>query len=278
MSSNRLLLGYSVSALPDHRLDDAVTLLDEIGYEVIGLRLHRRDLDSVRVAAMSQRLQRLTRLVPDKTWILETDGRYLLRVDQADQPSLLDSDPDEQKRRERLIARTIQAAGDIGAIVTVTSGVRPPQEDPDRLLDRLAESLRRLTALAKRCRVKLALRPATGNLISRVAHFERLLQWLPDDPLYLAADVPAMVRGGELPVAGLLGRDPARLACVFVADVGDVDGLDLPPGTGHLHWPALLAGIRAAGWSGPVCVRCHSHVEPAVETAKQVFTLLSNLR
>ncbi len=278
LSSRRLLLGYSTFGLPDHRVSDAATLLAQIGYDAIGLRLHRKDLSGLNQRSLRERLGRITQRVMDKTWVLEADGNYLLDVWSADAPTLLDPDPARRAERERLIARAIHAAAPAQAIVTFSSGARPPHEDHDPVLDRFADSLRRLAALAKRLHVKLALRPATGHLISRIAHFERLLQWVPNDGLYVAADVATMVRGGELPVASLLGRDPRRLACVFVADVGDREGVDLPPGDGHLHWPALLAGIRSAAWSGPVIVRCDVPTVDGPTVARRVFGFLAGLR
>ncbi len=278
MSGNRILLAYSTQGFPDHFYLDAVKLISAVGYDGVGLQLHRRDLTGMTTARLRRQLERVAGVMPGKPLIIEADGKYLLDPWQMHAPSLLEAEPDQQMRREKLLARTIRAARDLGAIVTISSGIRTPHEDTDHVLDRFAESIKRLAKLAQRCKVKLAIRPATGHLICRVAHFERLLQWLSSERVYLAADVPAMVRGGELPVASLLGRDPSRLACVFVADVGEPEGVDLPPGDGHLHWPALMAGIRSAGWSGVVCVRNQVAAEKGPEVAREVFHRLSSLR
>jgi sugar phosphate isomerase/epimerase len=249
-----LPLGFSSVGLSDHRLTDAVRLIAEIGYDAIALRLHRRDLNARSARRLQQRLEQLFVLAPDRQWILETDGRFLLDREQADQPTIMDPDKEARQLRINVIRRALRAVSNFEGIVTVISGPCPPGMEESTALDRLAESLLELNREAQRLGVTLALRPAVGNLISRISHYERLLQWIPGETIPLAVDIASMLRGHELPVNALIARHADKVCCVFAADVAGHEEDDLPPGAGQIHWPALVAGLKAC-WHGPLCVR-----------------------
>jgi sugar phosphate isomerase/epimerase len=284
---NRLPLAYSTVSFPDHRLDDAARLLNEIGYDSIGLRIHRRDLDARKTKRLSRRLAAIHRCASQKLLVIEADGRYLLDCRDAEAGSLVDRDEEVRKRREQLIANVLRATSDVSAIVSITTGKLPAESSMEEGLERFAISYDRLARLGRRYGTRIAVRPALGQMISRITHFERLMQWTSSNRIWLAPDVGTMVRGGELPVSSLLDRPGLKIACVFVADVSSQETLDVPPGEGELHWPALLGSLKAippakpfreSGDHAPICVRYEAFRNQPVTVATKVFDLLDRVR
>ncbi|MFI1206174.1 sugar phosphate isomerase/epimerase family protein [Streptomyces sp. NPDC020802] len=123
-----LRFSYGTNGLTDLRLDDALSLLADLGYDGVGLTLDHMHLDPLApdLAARTRRLaRRLDELGLGVT--LETGARYVLDPRRKHGPSLLDPDPEERARRVDLLLRAVQVAEDLGAhAVHCFSGI-PPQ-------------------------------------------------------------------------------------------------------------------------------------------------------
>lgn len=136
-------LGYGTNGLTDLRLDDALALLADLGYDGVGLTLDHMHLDplapdvAARTRHVASRLQELGLGVT-----VETGARYVLDPRRKHGPSLLDPDPEARAARTRLLVRAVGIAADLGAhAVHCFSGITPPDTTPDTAWQRLTDSL-----------------------------------------------------------------------------------------------------------------------------------------
>lgn len=138
-----LRFGYGTNGLTDLRLDDALGLLADLGYDGLGLTLDHMHLDPLApdLAARTRRVaRRLDELGLGVT--VETGARYVLDARRKHGPSLLDPDPEGRKARTALLVTAVQVAADLGAHAAhCFSGIVPGGTSPDIAWDRLEEAL-----------------------------------------------------------------------------------------------------------------------------------------
>src|SRR5215218_7476089 len=115
-----LRYAYVSSGLSSHRLEDALTLLADAGYDGVALTLDHVHFDPL-AARLRARAERLGALLDGLglARVVETDARF---------PSLLSVG---RQRRIEFLRRAIDVAGALGApVVTVRSGPVPAMLDP----------------------------------------------------------------------------------------------------------------------------------------------------
>lgn len=138
-----LRFGYGTNGLTDLRLDDALGLLADLGYDGVGLTLDHMHLDPL-APDLAERTRRVARRLNTLGLgvTVETGARYVLDPRRKHGPSLLDPDPDDRSRRVDLLLRAVRVAADLGAhAVHCFSGIRPTDTDPDTAWHRLTEAL-----------------------------------------------------------------------------------------------------------------------------------------
>lgn len=184
--------GYGTNGLTDLRLDDALGLLADLGYDGVGLTLDHMHLDplapdlAARTARVASRLRELGLGVT-----VETGARYVLDPRRKHGPSLLDPDPEARAARTRLLVRAVGIAADLGAhAVHCFSGVTPPDTTPDTAWQRLTGSLAPVLEAADRSGIPLAIEPEPGHLLADLADFHHLRVLSGDPPpLGLTLDI-----------------------------------------------------------------------------------------
>src|SRR5690606_33073079 len=171
-----LRFGYGTNGLADLRLDDALGLLADLGYDGVGLTLDHMHLDPLApdLAARTHRVaRRLDALGLGVT--VETGARYVLDPRRKHGPSLLDPDADDRARRVDLLLRAVRIAADLGAhAVHCFSGVLPEGTDEDTGWKRLARTLTPVLEAADAAGVPLAVEPEPGHLLGTLADFHHL--------------------------------------------------------------------------------------------------------
>ncbi|MGW4698701.1 sugar phosphate isomerase/epimerase family protein [Kitasatospora cineracea] len=262
-----LLLGYGTNGLTDLRLDDALALLADLGYDGVGLTLDHMHLDplapdlAARTGRLARRLERLGLRAA-----VETGARYVLDPRRKHGPTLLDADPAARAARTALLLTAVRVAAELGATaVHCFSGVLPPGTDPDTGRQRLAAALEPVLAAAGRAGVPLALEPEPGQLVETLADFHRLRTALGDPPeLGLTLDVGHCQCLEERSPADCVRAAAPWLRHVQIEDMRRGVHEHLPFGEGEIDFPPVLAALDAVGYRGLTVVELprHSHAGP----------------
>jgi sugar phosphate isomerase/epimerase len=262
----RLRIGYGTNGLAYHRLDDALALLADCGYDGVALTLDHHHLDpyapdaALQTARLARRLDELGLAV-----VIETGARFLLDPRRKHQPSLVS----EQGRDLRLdfYRRAIAIAGELGAeAVSLWSGAPAPGTSRRVAHDRLVDGMARVLALAEDRDVVLGFEPEPGMLVERFDEYERLAAALDDPPrLGVTLDLGHCLVMDE-PVGETIRRAGPRLVNVHVEDMRREAHDHLDFGEGELDFPPALAALREIGYAGLVAVELsrHSHAADTV--------------
>jgi sugar phosphate isomerase/epimerase len=266
-SSSPLRFGYGTNGLADLRLDDALVLLADLGYDGVGLTLDHMHLDPLAddLAARTRRVaRRLDALGLGVT--VETGARYVLDPRRKHGPSLLDPDPDDRARRADLLVRAVRVAADLGAhAVHCFSGITPPGTDEETAWKRLADALAPVLDAADAAGVPLAVEPEPGHLLATLADFHRLRRALGDpENLGLTLDLGHCQCLEPLPPADCVRAAAPWLRHVQIEDMLRGVHEHLPFGDGEIDFPPVLDALAATGYQGLTVVELprHSHAGP----------------
>ncbi|MEE1742136.1 sugar phosphate isomerase/epimerase family protein [Streptomyces sp. BE147] len=262
-----LHLGYGTNGLTDLRLDDALALLADLGYEGVGLTLDHMHLDPLApdLAARTRQVRRRLDALGLRVTV-ETGARYVLDPRRKHGPSLLDPDPDARAARTRLLVRAVDVAAGLGAhAVHCFSGITPPDTGEDTAWKRLAEALTPVLEAAERAGVPLAVEPEPGHLLATLADFHHLRTLLADpDPLGLTLDIGhCQCLEAASPVECVRESAP-WLRHVQIEDMRRGVHEHLPFGDGEIDFPPVLAALAEADYRGLTVVELprHSHAGP----------------
>ncbi|MCI3238700.1 sugar phosphate isomerase/epimerase family protein [Streptomyces spinosisporus] len=259
--------GYGTNGLADLRLDDALALLADLGYDGVGLTLDHMHLDPMApdLPARTHRLAgRLAELGLDVT--VETGARYVLDPRRKHGPSLLDPDPDDRARRVDLLIRAVRVAADLGAhAVHCFSGITPHGTDTDTAWKRLADALTPVLDAATAAGVPVAVEPEPGHLLATLADFHRLRGHLGNpEHLGLTLDIGHCQCLEPLPPADCVRAAAPWLRHVQIEDMRRDVHEHLPFGDGEIDFPPVLKALAESAYQGLTVVELprHSHAGP----------------
>ncbi|SCL17120.1 Sugar phosphate isomerase/epimerase [Micromonospora nigra] len=261
-----LRFGYGTNGFANHRLDDALAVIAELGYTGVALTLDHDHLDPFapglagRVAAVSRRLDALGLAV-----VVETGARYLLDPWHKHAPTLLHDDP---ARRIEFLHRAVRVGADLGAeAVSFWAGVRPGTVPPAIAWDRLVAGCATVVDAADAAGVTLGFEPEPGMLVEDVAGWHRLHAALGAPARFgITLDIGHCRCLEPRPVADCVRQVAEHLVNVQIDDMRRGVHEHLEFGTGEIDFPPVLRALRAVGYRGLVAVELprHSHAAPAV--------------
>ncbi|MGW8884937.1 sugar phosphate isomerase/epimerase family protein [Streptomyces sp. NPDC055749] len=259
--------GYGTNGLTDLRLDDALGLLADLGYDGVGLTLDHMHLDPLApdLAACTRHVaNRLSELGLGVT--VETGARYVLDPRRKHGPSLLDPDPEARATRTGLLVKALDVAADLGAhAVHCFSGITPPGTTPDTAWQRLGDALAPVLEAATRTGIPLAIEPEPGHLLATLADFHHLRTLLGDpEPLGLTLDIGhCQCLEPASPVDCVKDAAP-WLRHVQIEDMRRGVHEHLPFGDGEIDFPPVLEALAEADYQGLTVVELprHSHAGP----------------
>ncbi|WP_018638333.1 sugar phosphate isomerase/epimerase family protein [Parafrankia elaeagni] len=262
-----LRFGYGTNGFTNHRLQDALAIIADLGYDGVALTLDHAHLDPFepgltrRTATVAARLADLGLAV-----VVETGARYLLDPRRKHEPTLVAEIG--RARRTEFLCLAVDVAADLGAeAVSFWSGVRRPEVDPGAAWERLVAGCSTVTAHADRCGMPLGFEPEPGMLVEDVAGFERLRAQLGAPPLFgLTLDIGHVRCLEPDPVPDCVHRAGPHLRNVQIDDMCRGDHTHLEFGAGEIDFPPVLAALAQTGYRGLVAVELprHSHAAPDV--------------
>ncbi|MET8233076.1 sugar phosphate isomerase/epimerase family protein [Micromonospora sp. NPDC005298] len=261
-----LRLGYGTNGFANHRLDDALAVIADLGYDGVALTLDHDHLDPFapgltrRIAAVGRRLSELNLAV-----VIETGARYLLDPWHKHAPTLLHDDP---TRRIEFLRRAVRIGADLGAeAVSFWAGVRPETVSPQCAWDRLVAGCATVVDAADAAGVTLGFEPEPGMLVEDIADWRRLHAAL-DAParLGITLDIGHCRCLEPWPVPQCVAEVADHLVNVQIDDMRRGVHEHLEFGVGEIDFPPVLAALAQAGYRGLVAVELprDSHAAPAV--------------
>ncbi|MFE9652490.1 sugar phosphate isomerase/epimerase family protein [Micromonospora sp. NPDC006431] len=261
-----LRFGYGTNGFANHRLDDALGVLADLGYQGVALTLDHDHLDPFapelgrRVAAVHRRLTALGLAV-----VVETGARYLLDPWHKHAPTLLHDDP---ALRIEFLRRAVRIGADLGAeAVSFWAGVRPSEVPESVAWDRLVAGCATACAEAAAAGVPLGFEPEPGMLVEDIAGWHRLRDALGAPPGFgITLDIGHCRCLEPRPVPDCVAAVADHLVNVQIDDMRRGVHEHLEFGTGEIDFPPVLRALADAGYRGLVAVELprHSHAAPAV--------------
>ena len=243
---------FNTNGTAHHRLDDALGLIADAGYDGVALTLDIHHLDPFaddfagRTRVLAARLRQL-----GLGCVVETGARFLLDPRQKHEPTLVTADPAGRARRIEFLTRALQVAAETGAdAMSFWAGVAKPGVGASQargwLADGVAELVRRADALGS----VAALEPEPGMLIETLDDWQRL-----DIPgLRLALDTGHCIVTGEREPAQAVHEFKDRLGTVTIEDMKRGVHVHLPFGEGDMDVPGVLGALDAIGFDRLICV------------------------
>ena len=254
---------YNTNGLQSHRLEDAIALVADAGYDGIALTLDIHHLDPY-APDLERRARELD--LRGLGTVIETGARFLLDPRDKHEPTLVS--PHGREVRIDFLRRAIDVAAELGSeCVSFWSGV--PRVPHEQAWDWLRAGLEEVRAHAARREVVVALEPEPGMLVADLDDFLRL-----DDDLPLALDVGHLLVTEEREPADAIREFAGRLATVTIEDMRRGEHVHLPFGEGDIDLPPVLGALAAIGWEGLTCVELSRDSHRAHELVPATIELL----
>lgn len=249
-----LRFAYNTNGTASHRLDDALVLMAEAGYDGVALTLDVNHFDPFAAdwEAASRRLAaRLSGLGLGS--VIETGARYLLDPRAKHEPTLVTADPAGRARRVAFLKRAIDVAAILGSeAVSFWAGVPKPGVARHDAQAWLEEGLTQVAAYATATEIAAALEPEPGMLVETVDDYAALAATLPD--LRLALDTGHCIVTGERDPAAAVTEFAQRLGTVSIEDMRRGEHVHLAFGEGDIDVPGILDALDAIRFDRLVCV------------------------
>ncbi len=273
--SGGLRYGYNTNGLAHHRLDDALRLLADLGYQGCALTLDHAHLDPY-APGVAREVERLAALAAalGLALTLETGARFLLDPRRKHEPTLVSDDEDGRARRVEFLGRAIAIARDLHArVVSLWSGVPPASAPREVCWRRLVEGMDEVAQTAALHDVTLAFEPEPGMLVQSVGDYFELRGAVESPTLGLTLDLGhCLITEAHAPEQ-VVRRVAAVLENVHAEDMRRPVHEHLAFGRGEMRYPPILAALREIGYAGLVNVELSrdSHRAPEVAMAALAY-------
>ena len=259
--------GYGSNGFWDHRLDDALAIIADLGYEGTALTLDHPHLDPF-AADAGERVRRIgARLAElDLAVVVETGARYLMDPRRKHEPTLV-SDEGHEKRVE-LLRRAVRIGHDLGAeAVSFWSGILPDGVPEAEGWSRLVSGVEQVLPLADELGVDCAFEPEPGMFAERLSDVLELRERLgAPERFRVTVDVGHGVCNEPDGPEGTVRRAGDLIANVQLDDMrpGVHDHLEF--GDGEIDLPGVLGALEGVGYRGLAAVELprHGHAAPLV--------------
>ncbi len=249
-----LRYGFNTNGCAHHRLEDAIGLIAESGYDGIALTLDIHHLDPF-ASDHAETLRRTAAALARNGLgsVIETGARFLLDPRAKHEPTLVSASPEGRSRRIDFLTRALDVGAETGAeAMSFWAGI--PASGLDRALARdwFRAGLEDIVRRAERLGVTAALEPEPGMLIETVADFSAIAEGLPS--LRLALDLGHCLVTGDIEPDQAVADHAARIGTVSIEDMKRGVHEHLPFGTGDMNLPAAIGALRRIGFNRLVCV------------------------
>lgn len=273
-----LRFAYNTNGAANHRLDDALHLIADSGYDGVALTLDHHHLDPfaedwVKEADRVAVLLRTLRL----GCVIETGARYLLSPRDKHEPTLVTASPEGRARRVAFLGRALE----IGAILQAETmsfwaGVPKPDVQRDAAWRWFHDGLEQVCALAEQAGIPASLEPEPGMLVEIAAEVPDLARRHPG--LRLALDTGHCLVTQEVEPDAAVREFAEHLGTVAIEDMRRGDHTHLPFGQGDMDIPAVLGALDDIGFDRLVCVELSRESPRAHQAIPEAIAYLKGCR
>ncbi len=243
---------YNTNGAANHRLDDALNLIADAGYDGVALTLDIHHLDPFSPDFPAERRRVAARLrTLGLGCVVETGARFLLDPRAKHEPTLVTASPEGRARRVEFLSRALEVAADTGAdAMSFWAGVPKPGIDPARARDWLRAGVEQVVRRAEQLGAIAALEPEPGMLIETADDWAALA--IPG--LRLALDTGHCIVTNERDPADAVRHFAPHLGTVAIEDMKRGVHVHLPFGEGDMDIPGILRALDGIGFDKLVCV------------------------
>ncbi len=271
-----LRYAYNTNGLQNHRLEDAIALVRDAGYDGVALTLDIHHLDPF-APDLGRRAAALGETLGELGTVIETGARYLLDFRAKHEPTLVTASAEGRARRVEFLKRAVDVGGILGSeAVSFWAGVPKPGVDRAEAGRWLREGLARVCEHAERRGVVVALEPEPGMIVETVDDYAALSPGLPS--LTLALDVGHCLVTGERDPAAAVREFAGRIGTVSIEDMKRGEHVHLAFGEGDMDTPGILDALEETGFGGLVCVELSRESHRADAMIGQAIRYLSGCR
>ena len=278
---SQLRFGYNTNGFAHHRLEDALTIIRELGYASAAITLDYHALNPYDLAESRRQLPRVRRLMAPlrRGATIETGARFLIDPRRKHQPTLLSSSVRHRAERFGFLVKAIEIAAILDVeVVSFWSGAALAAESPEKLMRRLVPLCRKLADQASLKGVRLAFEPEPGMFIDTMAEYAELFDRVNHPAFGLTIDIGHLHCQGETPVENHLRKWSDVLWNIHIEDMKRGVHDHLLFGHGEIDFPPVLRTLKEIGYAGGVHVELSRHSHDAVETARQALEFLKSCR
>ena len=249
-----LRYAYNTNGTASHRLDDALGLMQDAGYDGVALTLDYNHFDPFApdwhhaARALRKRLDAI-----GFGCVVETGARFLLDPRQKHEPTFVSAAAEGRARRVAFLKRAVDVGAILGAeAVSFWGGVPKPGVAAADARRWLADGVAAVAAYAASQGVVPALEPEPGMIVETVDDFRALAAAVPD--LHLALDLGHLLVTEERTPAAAIREFAGRLGTVALEDMKRGEHVHLAFGDGDMDVPAALRALRDVDFRKLVCV------------------------
>ena len=271
-------LAYNTNGLAHHRLDEAIDVLADLGYEGVAITPDVGHLDFASPNFTSQ-LTRVRRRLEHHRLdvVIESGARFQLDPRRKHYPSLLCRD--DRVHRIEFLGRCIDLAAELGApVVSLWAGHDFENLGADAGFDLLVDGMGQVLARAEQAGVDIGFEPEPGMFVETMADYARLRDHLSSPRFRLALDIGHLLVTQDLEIPDAIRDFRDDLATLTVEDMKRGVHDHLAFGDGDVDFAAAFAAIHEIDYDGLVIVELSRHASNAVETARRAMNFLARLR
>jgi len=247
-----LRFAYNTNGAANHRLDDALGLIADAGYDGVALTLDIHHLDPFAENFAAERRRVAARLrALGLGCVVETGARFLLDPRAKHEPTLLTAAPEGRARRVEFLSRALEVAAETGAdAMSFWAGVPKGGVTTEQARGWLLEGAEQLARRAEALGTVAALEPEPGMLVETPQDWAAL--HIPG--LRLALDTGHCLVTQEQDPADAVRAFAADIATVSIEDMKRGVHVHLPFGEGDMDIPSILAALCVIRFEKLVCV------------------------
>jgi len=271
-------LGYNTNGFAHHRIEDALEILAEIGYQTVAVTLEHDFFDPPDERGVERAFQRLQPSL-ERTGMavtIETGSRFILDPRRKHQPTLVSRTLEDRRTRIGFLRGAVELAARLSAeSVSLWSGATDDPADPEEALARLRDSVGEILKFATPRGVRLAFEPEPGMLIDTMTKYSELSRQV-NHPLFgLTLDLGHVHCLGDGTIENRIREWKHQLCNVHIEDMRRGAHEHLMFGDGEMDFAAIRSALRAVEYAGPVHVELSRHSHDAVKAAKRAYEFLS---